>query len=180
MSDHIVQLMKAADFAARKHEKQKRKGELAEPYVNHVLEVARLVAEATGGADPVPVIAALLHDTIEDTGVKPEELEAEFGAEVAAIVAEVTDDKSKPKELRKQLQVDTAARKSHRAKLVKIADKLSNLTSLVNSPPADWSHTRKREYVKWAAEVVDRCRGVNPWLEARFDEAHRTARGRLQ
>jgi len=49
--------------------------------------------------------AALLHDTVEDTDTTMDEIEAEFGAEVAGIVAEVTDDKSLPKQERKRLQV---------------------------------------------------------------------------
>lgn len=122
------------------------------------------------------MIGALLHDTIEDTATTRAELEAEFGPEVAALVAEVTDDKSLEKAERKRLQVETAAGKSDRAKLVKIADKISNLNSLMHSPPADWDAARKRTYVDWAARVVDGCRGVNPRLEARFDEAYRRAK----
>ena len=176
MSEDIVLVARALDFAARKHQGQRRKGELAEPYVNHLAEVARLGAEATGGRDAVAVAAALLHDTVEDTKTTPEELEAEFGPEIAGIVAEVTDDKSKDKQVRKQLQIETAPSKSDRAKIVKIADKTSNLNSLVSSPPADWPATRRREYVIWASQVVLGCRGVNAQIEARFDEAYARAR----
>src|SRR5207244_5473737 len=122
MASDIVAVARALDFAARKHSKQRRKGEAGEPYVNHLAEVARLVAEATGGKDTVAVLAALLHDAIEDTPTTREELEGEFGREVAAVVAEVTDDKSLPKAERKRLQVETAPHKSARAKLIKIAD----------------------------------------------------------
>lgn len=59
----------AADAAARWQFNQPRKGAAQEPYVTHLLEVAMLVAEATGGADPNLVVAAPLHDTIEDQGV---------------------------------------------------------------------------------------------------------------
>ena len=163
---------RALDFAARKHSKQRRKGEAGEPYVNHLAEVARLVAEATGGKDTVAVLAALLHDAIEDTPTPREELEREFGREVAEIVAEVTDDKSLPKTERKRLQVETAPRKSHRAKLVKIADKTSNLWSIAKTPPVDWDLRRQREYFDWAARVVAGCRGTNSTLEKWFDEAH--------
>jgi len=169
----LVALTRALAFAAERHSGQRRKGEAAEPYVNHLAEVAWLVAYATGGHDPALVMAALLHDTIEDTGTAPAELEAEFGADVAALVAEVTDDKSLPKAERKRLQVETAPHKSDRAKIIKIADKVSNLRSLQTSPPADWDEARKREYFAWAARVVDGCRGVNAWLEEAFDQAHR-------
>ena len=173
MSAPVVDLARAVDFAARKHRDQRRKGADAEPYVNHPAEVARLVAEATLGRDPVLVIAALLHDTIEDTATTREELVREFGEEVAALVAEVTDDKSLPKAERKRLQVHHAPSRSERAKLIKLADKTSNLRSMLSSPPADWDPRRKREYLAWAAEVVAGCRGVNERLEAWFDEAHR-------
>lgn len=169
--NEVLRIARALDFAARKHAAQRRKGEAQEPYINHLAEVALLVAEATEGADADIIIAAYLHDTIEDQGVKREKLEALFGADVANLVDEVTDDKSLPKAARKELQVAHAALASPRAKLLKIADKISNLRSILASPPSDWTLARKREYFEWAARVVDNCRGVSPWLEARFDEA---------
>jgi (p)ppGpp synthase/HD superfamily hydrolase len=165
--------MRALDFAAGKHRDQRRKGTLAEPYVNHLTEVALLVAEATRGEDTLSVMAALLHDTIEDTKTTAEELEQLFGPEVSGIVVELTDDKALPKAERKQLQVATAAQKSKRARLIKIADKTSNLRSIVASPPASWDIERKRGYFKWAVKVVAGCRGVSPALEAQFDKAYR-------
>ena len=173
MSQAVVTLMRALDFAARKHRDQRRKGADKEPYINHLTEVACLLAEATDGEDPISVVAGLLHDTVEDTGTKLEEIEREFGADVAVLVAEVTDDKSLPKAERKRLQVENAPHKSDRAKMIKIADKTSNLRSVVASPPVHWDSTRQREYFAWAARVVAGCRGVNPKLEAHFDAAHR-------
>ena len=172
MGSDIVAVARALDFAARKHADQRRKGEAKEPYVNHLAEVAWLVAQATEGSDTVAVLAALLHDAIEDTPTTREELEREFGPEVAEIVAEVTDDKSLPKAERKRLQVESAPSKSARAKLVKIADKTSNLRSIAKSPPMGWDLKRQREYFEWAARVVAGCRGVNATLERWFDEAH--------
>lgn len=165
-------IARALDFAARKHKDQRRKGEAMEPYVNHLAEVARLVAEATEGGDSVAVLAALLHDAIEDTPTTREELEREFGREVADIVVEVTDDKTLPKAERKRLQIETAPGKSRRAKLVKIADKTSNLRSIAKSPPVGWDLRRQREYFDWAERVVAGCRGTNATLERWFDEAH--------
>jgi GTP diphosphokinase / guanosine-3',5'-bis(diphosphate) 3'-diphosphatase len=169
----LVLLARAFEFAAHRHRAQRRKGEAAEPYVNHLAEVAWLVAYATGGRDPVSVLGALLHDTVEDTGTTAAEIESEFGAEVAALVLEVTDDKSLPKAERKRRQVESAPHKSDRAKLIKIADKTSNLRGITNSPPKDWDLVRKRAYFEWGAQVVAGCRGVNAWLEGVFDEAHR-------
>ena len=98
MSTDLVKLAHAADYAARQHIAQRRKGERAEPYVNHLIEVAALLAEATAGEDVVLLMGGLLHDTLEDTDATYEDLEQRFGPEVAALVAEVTDDKSLPKE----------------------------------------------------------------------------------
>lgn len=172
MTEDIVRMAKAIDFAAREHSPQRRKGAAAEPYVNHLAEVAALVAEATQGADANLVIAAYLHDTIEDCEVPYEILLAEFGKDVADLVREVTDDKNLLKTERKRLQVEHARSATPRAKHIKLADKISNLNSILASPPADWSAERKREYFEWAAKVVAGCRGVNPWLEARFDAAY--------
>ena len=173
MSLTVVDLVRAADFAARKHVAQRRKGATAEPYINHPLEVARMLAEATEGSDVVLLIGAILHDTVEDTEATHDEIHREFGPEVAALVAEVTDDKSLEKAVRKQRQVDATPHKSPRAKLIKLADKTSNLRALGVSPPAEWDHARKLQYFEWAARVVAGCRGVNATLEAAFDEAHR-------
>jgi (p)ppGpp synthase/HD superfamily hydrolase len=175
MSTDLVLLTRAADYAARQHIAQRRKGERAEPYINHLTEVAALLAEATGGDDVVLLMGGLLHDTLEDTDATYEDLVERFGPEVAALVAEVTDDKSLPKEERKRLQIEKTAGKSRRAKLLKLADKTSNLRSLLASPPAGWSRQRLAEYVVWARDVVRSCRGLNPRLEAAFDAAHEQA-----
>jgi len=105
----------AADYAARQHIAQRRKGERAEPYINHLTEVAALLAEATDGDDVVLLMGGLLHDTLEDTDSTYEDLVERFGSDVAALVAEVTDDKSLPKEERKRLQIAKTAGKSRRA-----------------------------------------------------------------
>lgn len=167
----VVAMARAYDFAARKHVDQRRKGSRQEPYLNHLTEVALLLAEASNGSDPVLVIAGLLHDTLEDTDTTAGELEAHFGAEVAALVVEVSDDKSLPKAERKRLQVVNACHKSERAKRITMADKISNVRSFRVSRPAGWSAERCREYVDWARRVVEGCRGVDPWLEAQFDAA---------
>ncbi|MCB9982273.1 MAG: HD domain-containing protein [Rhodospirillales bacterium] len=171
-NEAIILLMKAAHFAAMKHTDQRRKGERGEPYFNHLSDVAQILAEHTGGTDPILVAGGLLHDTIEDTDTTYDELAAEFGAEIANLVREVTDDKSLPKAERKRLQIENAPKKSDRAKMLKIADKTSNLKSILHSPPADWTEERKQEYFAWAAQVVEGCRGVNKSLEKVFDDAH--------
>ena len=135
---------------AQWHVHQRRKGAAGEPYINHLLEVANLVTQATNGLETNVTIAALLHDAIEDQDVKVETIAKEFGQCVADIVLEVTDDKSLPKAERKRLQVEHAPHKSREAKLVKLADKISNVRAIAESPAPDWTAQRKLEYLQWA------------------------------
>jgi (p)ppGpp synthase/HD superfamily hydrolase len=167
----LVDVTRAMDFAAHKHATQKRKGIRGESYVIHLTEVARLLAEATDGMDPLLVMSGMLHDTVEDTDTTPGDLASAFGPEIASIVAEVTDDKTLDKEARKRLQVQTAPGKSLRARMIKIADKTANLHSIAESPPIGWSARRKAEYVAWAREVVAACGPTNEMLERLFAEA---------
>jgi len=167
----ISDLARAYHFAAIRHLSQKRKGKAGEPYINHLTEVADLVAAATGGDDVEVVIAAVLHDVLEDTPTTYEELVAGFGARVAAMVAEVSDDKALPKAERKRLQIEHAPHLSHGAKLIKLADKTANLRSLKKSPPADWDAARIADYVAWALAVGEGLRGAHPGLEHLLAEA---------
>lgn len=162
----IALILRAAQFAAERHRDQRRKGSEAAPYINHPLSLANLLANC-GVDDPTVLAAALLHDTVEDTETTPEELAKLFGSAVAAIVAEVTDDKELPKAERKRLQIEHAAHLSYQAKLVKLADKVCNLRDLIHSPP-DWSLERRREYFDWAKAVVDQMRGTHTQLEGMF------------
>ncbi|HEV3429696.1 MAG TPA: HD domain-containing protein [Paraburkholderia sp.] len=164
-------VIQAAAFAAEKHRNQRRKDAHASPYINHPITLANVLANEGDVQDDAVLIAALLHDTIEDTQTTAAEIESLFGREVARIVEEVTDDKRLPKAERKRLQIEHTAHISTQAKLVKLADKIANLRDIAASPPADWSIERKREYFAWAREVVDQLRGVHPQLEAAFDQA---------
>jgi (p)ppGpp synthase/HD superfamily hydrolase len=166
-----VAVLRAADAAARWHVHHRRKGPAQEPYINHLLEVASLVAEATHGKDPDLVIAALLHDAIEDQEVPPELIAREFGVRVADLVREVTDDKKLPKDVRKENQIKTAHKKSKDAKIIKLADKTSNLRAIAVSPSPNWSVKRRLDYIDWAKNVAAGLRGTSPWLEAEFDRA---------
>jgi guanosine-3',5'-bis(diphosphate) 3'-pyrophosphohydrolase len=171
MNTDTALVLRAASFAALKHRDQRRKDAQASPYINHPLALASILANEGGVGDTATLCAALLHDTIEDTATGPDELERAFGAEIASIVAEVTDDKALPKVRRKQLQIEHAAHLSPKAKLVKLADKIANLRDVAASPPAGWSLERRREYFDWARSVIDGLRGVAPQLEAVFDAA---------
>jgi len=162
-------LLKAIAFAADKHRNQRRKDADASPYINHPIALANTLANEGGISNESALCAAILHDTIEDTETTKEELIANFGEKIANIVMEVTDDKELPKAERKLLQIEHAAHASHEAKLVKLADKISNLRDLLGSPPKDWPKERLAEYFEWANKVVTGVRGVNPELEKIFD-----------
>ncbi|HZD93191.1 MAG TPA: HD domain-containing protein [Candidatus Sulfotelmatobacter sp.] len=171
-SASLQRILAAARFAAEKHAQQKRKGQTQEPYINHLIEVAELVTASSDEIDTELVMAAFLHDTIEDTGTTLSELEDRFGADVAGMVAEVTDDKSLPKEARKRLQVQDAHAKSTRAQTLKLADKISNLRSILASPPLGWNLERKRQYFEWAKAVVSGFSSPNPILKDEFDRTY--------
>lgn len=163
-------LIKAVAFAADKHRNQRRKDADASPYINHPIALANVLSNEGGIANEDVLIAALLHDTIEDTQTTEQELREVFGDKIASIVLEVTDDKSLPKAERKLKQIEHAAHASIEAKLVKLADKICNLRDMVTSPPKDWPLERRQEYFSWAKAVVAGLRGTNSKLERVFDQ----------
>lgn len=170
--DDLQRLFKALAFAAARHKDQRRGDVDASPYINHPIALADILCNEGQVSDIRVICAALLHDTLEDTDTSAQELEALFGRDICDIVVEVTDDKSLPKAERKRLQVEHAAGISAAAKLVKLADKISNLRDMDACPPSGWPLERRREYYDWARAVIDRLRGVHPSLEAIFDEAY--------
>ena len=153
------------DFAAKKHRDQRRLDTHKTPYINHPIGVARILTEEGGITDLETLMAAILHDTVEDTECTLDEIQACFGETVRNIVAEVTDDKSLPKMERKRLQIEHAAHSSYQAKLVKLADKLYNLRDLQQCLPEGWTEDRRHEYFKWAKQVVDNLKGTNGPIE---------------
>jgi guanosine-3',5'-bis(diphosphate) 3'-pyrophosphohydrolase len=169
---NLPELFSALSFAADKHRSQTRKDAEASPYINHPIQLCLVLAEEGGIDDPVVLMAALLHDTIEDTETTYQDLLDRFGASVAGVVMEVTDDKDLPKAERKRLQIQHASSISDAAKLVKLADKICNVRDVVKSPPHWWTLERRQEYLEWSKSVVDALRGIHPKLEAIFDEAY--------
>lgn len=163
-------ITKADAFAAEKHKAQTRKNAARTPYIVHPRAVAKYISKVAGITDANVICAALLHDTVEDTGTSLQEIETEFGPKVAAIVMEVTDDKSLPKAIRKQAQIEHAVHISNDAKLVKLADKLDNLTDLANETPQGWSPQIVQGYFVWSHFVVANLRGTNAALEKALDE----------
>ena len=178
MSDP-ARLLQALHFSAQKHRDQRRKDHRGSPYINHPIEVAAVLATVGGVADLTTLIAAILHDTIEDTQTTADEVEQRFGHEVRLLVEEMTDDKELPRQTRKRLQIEHAPALSHRAKLIKLGDKICNVRDVTHEPPAGWSVERRREYLDWTEHVVAGCRGASAELEAYYDEVLRDGRKAL-
>jgi guanosine-3',5'-bis(diphosphate) 3'-pyrophosphohydrolase len=170
MNDSVGLILKAARFAAEKHNDQRRKDSKGSPYINHPIQVAETLWTIGDVRDATLLVASILHDTIEDTATSPEEIKIQFGEEVLALVLEVTDDKSLPDRVRKQRQVESAPHKTHPAKMLKLADKICNVRDLIDSPPPVWSRERKQEYLLWTERVVAGLRGANARLEGHYDE----------
>jgi guanosine-3',5'-bis(diphosphate) 3'-pyrophosphohydrolase len=174
--EDIQLILSALEFAASRHKTQFRKGADNAPFINHPIQVAKLLANEAGEKDPVLLTAAFLHDVIEDTVNSVEEkqelidmISEIFGVQVLSIIIEVTDDKTLDKKVRKQLQIDEATQKSDDAKKLKIADKIMNIRDITHNPPAEWSVQRITEYIEWTEKVVFGLRGVNKILEDQFD-----------
>ena len=170
MDDSTGLILKAFHFAAEKHNDQRRKDTKASPYINHLIGVAETLWSVGDVRDVNLLVAAILHDTIEDTDATADEIKSQFGEEVLSLVLEVTDDKNLPKQTRKQLQVEHAPHKSKKAKLLKIADKINNIRDIIKSPPESWSLERRQEYLLWSEKVVAGLRGGSPKLEGQYDE----------
>src|SRR5450631_3923740 len=143
MTKRYVELLATIEFAAAKHRNQRRKDAEASPYINHPLQVAHVLATEGGVSDLTTLMAAVLHDTVEDTETTYDELIERFGRKVADVVMEVTDDKALVKADRKRRQVEQAPHMSKRAALVKLADKTCNLRDVAKNPPAGWPLARK-------------------------------------
>jgi guanosine-3',5'-bis(diphosphate) 3'-pyrophosphohydrolase len=157
-------IIEATHFAAKAHASQRRKNKAQDPYINHPIEVMRILS-ACGIEDPDVLCGAVLHDTIEDTGTTQDEIRGRFGEKVLQIVLECSDDKSLDKITRKKEQIKHAATICNEAKLVKLADKLSNLGNLLMDPPSNWSEAEILGYGRWGFRVCENCWGVNEKLD---------------
>ena len=172
MASEVRRLTKALAFAAEAHRNHRRKGASQEPYINHLIEVVDLVASVEG-CDMDVLIAALLHDVLEDTLTGYDELVATFGERVARIVQENSDDMSLPKPERQRARLAGISKKSREARLVKFADIISNLRAIAISPPAGWSNDRRIGYLDACRNLVDAGRGSNAEIERVFDDTAR-------
>jgi len=167
---------RADAYAEKAHAGQYRKGKPGAPkvpYIEHPRAVARILHDEAGITDPVVLQAALLHDTMEDTGVSHANLVAEFGHDVADVVAELTNPADFGPGGKTAWQAAHAAKMSARAAAVKVADKTANLRDLVASPP-DWPTDRKRKYFDDARQVVQAMGARHPVLDSLFSTTYLT------
>ena len=171
---------KALAFATEKHKNYTRADEEQSPYIVHPIAVRHILSEVGGVEDAEVLAAALLHDTLEDTPTTREELIENFGQRVCSLVEEVSDDKSLPKQTRKDLQIQHAPQLSEGAVLIKLGDKISNVTDITNTPPTDWDSNRRLEYFDWAEKVIGNCPSVNKKLENYFKDIIQKGREKLQ
>ena len=174
-----ARLLDALYFAAEKHRDHRRKGAIAAPYINHPITVAHQLAAAGMDQNGDLLVAAVLHDVVEDTDTTLEELGRRFGTRVAGIVGEVSDDKKIDWRSRKRRVVETIADKSREARLIKLSDLIANVTDLVQHPP-NWTPEHQSGYLKWAEAVVNAIAGVHPALESRFADVFQQARNSIQ
>ena len=165
----IATLIKAIDFAARKHLEQHRKGAAGSPYINHPSAVANILVEI-----------GEVHDTIEDTETTAAELSHHFGEAVSVLVQEATDDKSLPKARRKELQIQHAPELSPEATLIKLGDKIHNVGEIANDPPPDWPLERRLEYLAWGDSVIENVPAANANLELKFASVLAEARKKVE
>lgn len=170
----------ALAYASKMHSAQRRKDNRDTPYINHPIDVARLLITEGGITDSNVIAAAILHDTIEDTEATVEDIERMFGEKILGFVLECTDDKSLPKAERKRLQVVNGPHKSQEAKCIKLYDKISNVRDIGEYPPVLWSKGRLIEYLDWTMEVVNGLRGANQALEELYDKTVEKSREKVE
>lgn len=166
----LNKLVVALEFAGKQHVGQWRKDEARTPYIVHPIGVSELLWNVGGVRDGDILIAALLHDTLEDTEATPAEVEALFGKQVLRIVEELTNDPSLSTAENKQRQIDHAPQMSQGAKLIKLADRIYNINDLYTSPPLSWSEEHIAQYIGWGIKLREALKGTNAPLEAHFDQ----------
>jgi GTP diphosphokinase / guanosine-3',5'-bis(diphosphate) 3'-diphosphatase len=168
----------ALRFSAEKHKLQRRKGTAGIPYINHPIEVACLILDQLESPSEDLLVAALLHDTLEDTATNEEEIEILFGRNVLAIVEEVTDDMRLSSADRKKYQILKAGTLSFEARCIKIADKTCNINDMLFTR-IHWTRRRKIAYIQWSIKVINQIRSTHPRLIEAFDSMVKQAEGLL-
>jgi len=171
-------ILDALVFAAEKHQYQRRNGFDELPYVNHLIKVAHQLFNNGESENTTLLVAAVLHDCLEDTDATEREISQKFGPVVMNIVKELTDDMSRPYNDRKKSQIEGASGLSDNAKKLRIADKTCNIRDIMNYP-LSWDDQKIQDYIYYSEKVVDLIRGISPELEAQFDQEVKLAKNKL-
>jgi len=148
------ELLRAISFALYKHSNQRRKARDASfvPYMVHPIETVSILVDA-GICDLITLQVAILHDVLEDTECTEEELSMMFGNEVRVLVGALTNTPGISGDEKRKYQISCMQRADCRARMVKIADKTSNLRDLVRCPPG-WKTTSVVAYTTSAYQVM--------------------------
>jgi len=143
MKDYI----KALKFAMEKHQHQTRTN--GDHYILHPIRVAETLRAASLSVNDPCVVAALLHDLIEDCGVTYGTIRYEFGKEVADIVAGMTDDNRLARKERKADMLARMSRAGPKVQILKLADRLDNITD-----ETPWDEERHRRYLDESMKLL--------------------------
>ncbi len=175
----LPELLEALQFAAIKHQYDRRAGYDRLPYINHLIKVTNTLVNKGGETEDALLLAAALHDIVEDTDVTGEDLAIRFGHAVAETVLELTDDMSLSYDERKQRQLDSAHELSPRARKIRLVDKASNIRDIF-SYPLTWTLDKKAAYVDNSKQIAAIIKGENPKLDAWFDQTAAWAARQLE
>ncbi len=170
----VVKILQAVSFAAEKHQSQFRKNATKTPYVIHPIGVANHVVAIGEVYDVDVIIAALLHDVMDGTDATYDEIAVYFGLEVAKYVQEVTGDLTLSDKEQKKRQIIEAPNQSKGATIIRLADKLHNISTLMKDPSQGWSQDRLDGYFVWVHAVIDHLPCVNDPLK---EAVHKTIAG---
>ncbi|MBS0605114.1 MAG: bifunctional (p)ppGpp synthetase/guanosine-3',5'-bis(diphosphate) 3'-pyrophosphohydrolase [Verrucomicrobia bacterium] len=163
-SFNLPMLLATIDFAALRHVKQVRNHADWVPYIVHPFRVAILLWEDGEVRDEDTIMAALLHDILEDTQTVPEELGSLFGKKVLFIVEQLTE----------SLEIsllDQAKAMSTEAKLVKLADRTHNLRDLLDHPPKVWKPDKVEKFIQKSRDLLEVLKEAHPALEKAYLDA---------
>ena len=158
----VAVLREAVASAVRWHGDQRRP--TGAPYTDHLLEALEILVRGAGVTDPDVLAAAVLHDTVEDTGCTPDDLAAAFGPRVAELVRWVTIPEPGPGEDKaavKEASLRGLSAAPPAALLVKLADRASNVQTLRNLP-----RPRQRAYYAQTTELIMPLAAGQPWFRA--------------
>ncbi|MES2200572.1 MAG: HD domain-containing protein [Chlamydiota bacterium] len=170
----VGKILQAVSFAAEKHKSQFRKNANKTPYVIHPIGVANHIVSIGNVYEVDVVIAALLHDVMDGTDATYEEIATYFGLKVVEYIQEVTGELTLSDKEQKKQQIIEAPHQSREVAIIKLADKLHNISTLIKDPSQGWSQDSLDGYFQWVHAVVDHLPDVNDPLK---EAVHKTIAG---